>query len=290
MDAWQPCPSSCSGGSAHAGVQRKRRHLATGHLAHALGVLLDVLFAPAARVACAHELGVVFEARRDGLAPVRVALDELDHLGLLLARAPLLESGDIGKDEGVPVVGVARAVGRARCLFRRGRVLLKVWRERLGHRQLPEPEMLETHRFFRQEMAIQKITPKSLSQMSLSRMSLRKSLHRRTHRERGQLAHRAKYGLLEKHKDYVLRARDYHTKQDRLTRLRQKAADRNKDEFYFAMKNERTVEGVHVQDRGNTPMPMDMVKLLKSQDEGYVRTIKTVGLKVRVSPLCSAPR
>ena len=126
--------------------------------------------------------------------------------------------------------------------------------------------------------------------MSLSRMSLRKSLHRRTHRERGQLVHRAKYGLLEKHKDYVLRARDYHTKQDRLTRLRQKAADRNKDEFYFAMKNERTVEGVHVQDRGNTPMPMDMVKLLKSQDEGYVRTIKTVGLKVRVSSLCSAPR
>jgi len=104
-------------------------------------------------------------------------------------------------------------------------------------------------------------------------------LHRRKHKERAQLAHRQKYGVLEKHKDYVLRARDYHAKQDRLNRLRQKAADRNKDEFYFAMKNESTVGGVHVKDRGNVAMPMDMVKLLKSQDEGYIRTIKTVGLK-----------
>ncbi|KAF8560170.1 small-subunit processome [Imleria badia] len=109
--------------------------------------------------------------------------------------------------------------------------------------------------------------------------SLRNSLHRRNHKERSQLAHRAKYGILEKHKDYVLRARDYHSKQDRIHRLKQKAALRNKDEFYFSMKNERTVEGVHVKDRGNTSMPMDMVKLLKSQDEGYIRTIKTVGLK-----------
>ncbi|KAF8140458.1 u3 small nucleolar RNA-associated protein 11 [Boletus edulis] len=109
--------------------------------------------------------------------------------------------------------------------------------------------------------------------------SLRNSLHRRNHKERSQLAHRAKYGVLEKHKDYVLRARDYHTKQDRIHRLKQKAANRNKDEFYFAMKKERTVEGVHVQHRGNTTMPMDMVKLLKSQDEGYIRTIKAVGLK-----------
>lgn len=119
--------------------------------------------------------------------------------------------------------------------------------------------------------------------------SLRNSLHRRNHKERSQLAHRAKYGILEKHKDYVLRARDYHSKQDRLNRLRQKAASRNKDEFYFAMKTERTVDGVHVKDRGNTSMPMDMVKLLKTQDEGYIRTIKAVGLKVRSSVPSSWP-
>ena len=70
--------------------------------------------------------------------------------------------------------------------------------------------------------------------------SLRNSIHRRSHKERSQLAHRAKLGLLEKHADYVKRARDYHSKQDRLARLRQKAAERNKDEFYFSMTKEKT--------------------------------------------------
>ena len=70
--------------------------------------------------------------------------------------------------------------------------------------------------------------------------SLRNSIHRRNHKERSQLAHRAKLGLLEKHADYVKRARDYHSKQDRLTRLKQKAAERNKDEFYFSMSKEKT--------------------------------------------------
>ncbi|KAG1784187.1 small-subunit processome [Suillus placidus] len=109
--------------------------------------------------------------------------------------------------------------------------------------------------------------------------SLRNSLHRRNHKERSQLSHRAKFGILEKHKDYVQRARDYHSKQDRITRLRQKAADRNKDEFYFGMNKEMTVQGVHVKDRGNVSMPMDMVKLLKTQDEGYVRTMRANGIK-----------
>lgn len=70
--------------------------------------------------------------------------------------------------------------------------------------------------------------------------SLRNSLHRKNHKERSQLSHRTRLGFLEKHKDYVLRARDYHSKQERITRLRQKAADRNKDEFYFGMTRERT--------------------------------------------------
>ena len=74
--------------------------------------------------------------------------------------------------------------------------------------------------------------------------SLRNSLHRRNHKERSQLAHRSRLGILEKHKDYVLRARDFHSKQDRITRLRQKAVDRNRDEFYFGMKGERTVVSV----------------------------------------------
>ncbi|KAF8506711.1 u3 small nucleolar RNA-associated protein 11 [Russula emetica] len=109
--------------------------------------------------------------------------------------------------------------------------------------------------------------------------SLRNSLHRRNHKERSQLSHRQRFGVLEKHKDYVLRARDYHSKQDRIKRLRQKAAERNKDEFYFGMNRERTEGGVHVQDRRNASLPVDMVKILKSQDENYVRTMRAAGLK-----------
>ncbi|KAL1708342.1 small-subunit processome [Schizophyllum commune] len=110
-------------------------------------------------------------------------------------------------------------------------------------------------------------------------MTLRNNLHRRNHKERGQLKHREKLGFLEKHKDYVLRARDYHSKQDRLTRLRQKAAERNKDEFYFSMNREKTRRGVHLKDRGNTSLPVDFVKVLKTQDENYVRTMRASNLK-----------
>lgn len=83
--------------------------------------------------------------------------------------------------------------------------------------------------------------------------------------------HRARLGLLEKHKDYVLRARDYKSKQDRLRKLREKAAFRNKDEFYWGMVNAKTKGGVAVGDRGNEALNVDLVRLLKTQDAGYIR-------------------
>ena len=39
-----------------------------------------------------------------------------------------------------------------------------------------------------------------------------------------------------------------------------------------------------MQDRGNVSLPVDMVKILKTQDENYVRTMRAAGLKVR--PVC----
>lgn len=36
-----------------------------------------------------------------------------------------------------------------------------------------------------------------------------------------------------------------------------------------------------MQDRGNASLPVDMVKILKTQDENYVRTMRAAGLKVR---------
>lgn len=98
--------------------------------------------------------------------------------------------------------------------------------------------------------------------------SLRNSLHRRNHKERSQLANRSRYGFLEKHKDYVLRAKDYHSKQDRLTRLRQKASERNKDEFYFGMNRETT----KASDTGS--LDLDRLKLIKVYREVYMLRIE----------------
>ncbi|KAL2257402.1 hypothetical protein VTK26DRAFT_217 [Humicola hyalothermophila] len=120
--------------------------------------------------------------------------------------------------------------------------------------------------------------------------SLRNSIQRRAHRERAQPLERERLGLLEKKKDYQKRARDYNKKKAVLKSLRQKAADRNEDEFYFGMMSRRgpgsaltrggkgftgEVDG----DRGNRPMDVDTVRLLKTQDLGYVRTMRNVAAK-----------
>lgn len=112
-------------------------------------------------------------------------------------------------------------------------------------------------------------------------MAVKLDVQKRQHRERGQTQKRQRLGLLEKHKDYVKRARDYHSKQDRLKRLREKAAARNKDEFYFGMLRSRTEGGVHVQGRGNRPLETDLVRLLKTQDAGYIRMQRAIEEKVR---------
>ena len=103
--------------------------------------------------------------------------------------------------------------------------------------------------------------------------SLRNSVQRRNHKERAQPLERSKWGLLEKHKDYSLRAKDHNEKRKRLKILREKAADRNPDEFHFGMMSARMKDGKKLGDRGNKALSHDTVKLLKSQDAGYLRTM-----------------
>ncbi|KAG6114831.1 Small subunit (SSU) processome component [Claviceps sp. LM454 group G7] len=119
--------------------------------------------------------------------------------------------------------------------------------------------------------------------------SMRNAVARRPHRERAQPLERRRLGLLEKHKDYTLRAKDFGKKKQQLKSLRQKAADRNEDEFYFGMMSRKgpgsriqngkrwdgTVEG----DRGNKSLSVETVRLLKTQDIGYIRTMRQVLVK-----------
>ena len=69
---------------------------------------------------------------------------------------------------------------------------------------------------------------------------MKKLFQARAHRERAQPAAREKLGLLEKKKDYLLRAKDFHRKEKRLKAMRAKAAMKNPDEFYFGMINATT--------------------------------------------------
>lgn len=101
------------------------------------------------------------------------------------------------------------------------------------------------------------------------------NVQKKQHRERSQTLDRAKYGLLEKKKDYRLRAADYHKKQAALKALRQKAAQYNPDEYYHAMTRKRTDdEGILITEREGESLSTQQVKLLKSQDLNYVRTMR----------------
>jgi U3 small nucleolar RNA-associated protein 11 len=100
--------------------------------------------------------------------------------------------------------------------------------------------------------------------------SLRNAAKRVTHKERGQPAARRRLGFLEKHKDYVVRARDFQKKKKFLTKLRTKGENRNPDEFYFNMHKSKVVDGKHRMEDDETIDAEDIL-LMKSQ----VRILKS---------------
>ncbi|XP_073067229.1 probable U3 small nucleolar RNA-associated protein 11 [Primulina eburnea] len=100
--------------------------------------------------------------------------------------------------------------------------------------------------------------------------SLRNAIPRKAHKERAQPHLRRKFGLLEKHKDYVIRARAYHQKEHTLLKLKEKAALRNPYEFYFKMIKTKTVGGVHKPESQANKYTNEELMLMKTQDIGYI--------------------
>ncbi|XP_041799154.1 probable U3 small nucleolar RNA-associated protein 11 [Chelmon rostratus] len=104
--------------------------------------------------------------------------------------------------------------------------------------------------------------------------SFRKALksRQRNHHERSQPGFRKNLGLLEKKKDYKLRADDYHKKQNTLAALRKKALDKNPDEFYYKMINSQLQDGVHVAKKANEEVEVteEQKKMMRTQDIKYV--------------------
>jgi len=99
--------------------------------------------------------------------------------------------------------------------------------------------------------------------------------HQKTHRERGQVSGRKHLGLLEKRKDYILRAKNFHKKEETLKTLRKKAAEKNPDEFYFQMVSSKTKDGVHIQPRDSTTYTKPQIDLMKTQDLNYLNLQKS---------------
>lgn len=87
----------------------------------------------------------------------------------------------------------------------------------------------------------------------------------RLHRERRQPECRKKFGYLEKKQDYKKRAQDHHTKAERLKKLKNKALERNPNEFALHMINSRLVDGVHQEIM--KPLPSDIKQKIVKKEE-----------------------
>ena len=104
--------------------------------------------------------------------------------------------------------------------------------------------------------------------------NLRTLVKTRTYRERSQPKAREHLGLLEKKKDYVLRAKDFHRKEDALQKMREKASFKNPDEYYFKMSHTKMQDGVHRKALKQQPSH-DELRGFKKEDASYLMLKQT---------------
>merc|ERR1712232_864619 len=99
---------------------------------------------------------------------------------------------------------------------------------------------------------------------------LKHVVHKRVHLERQQPSARQRLGFLEKHKDYTLRAKDYHSKQDQLKNMHRKAFFRNPDEFDAKMLKMTRRQTGALTKKKDQHLSDAQKKLLDTQDARYV--------------------
>ncbi|XP_023535290.1 probable U3 small nucleolar RNA-associated protein 11 isoform X2 [Cucurbita pepo subsp. pepo] len=95
--------------------------------------------------------------------------------------------------------------------------------------------------------------------------SLKNVIRSRLYKKRARPHSRRHFGLFEKHRDYVKRAKAYQKKE--ATKLEGKTAFRNPDEFYFKMIKTRTV---HKPERRVNKYTKEQLILMKTQDAEYI--------------------
>lgn len=105
---------------------------------------------------------------------------------------------------------------------------------------------------------------------------LRHVVHKRVHLERHQPKARKKLGYLEKHKDYVKRAKDFHKKEATIKKLHRKAYFKNEDEFSMTMTQYSTNKEGKTK---KTHLTQEEQHLSESQDALYVNMREQIDKK-----------